>query len=216
MNDETNQAETQKLTTAERWAGKLWGIVSPAEKAWVIQQALDEQHRADEELHIMQLAAISTASIQNTETTVKDRIDKDSPYCTTAYLDVCRAVDREMKQRVELEEVRKVCGDRYPDARILETVHRLRTDVHVAEMDATLAKNEWGRLFKERQMLSDELSKLSRWALECRAKIIAGGESEAAMRERVCLTLWRIHQDARAAAGPAEQQLRPTEEAPGT
>lgn len=52
-----------------------------------------------DETHIMQLAAISTATLQNTETTIKDRIPKDSPYWTVAYADVCTAIDREIRER---------------------------------------------------------------------------------------------------------------------
>ena len=52
--------------------------------------------RGDCEQHLMELAAISTATIQNTEATIKDRISSDNPFCTQAYLDVCKAVDREM------------------------------------------------------------------------------------------------------------------------
>jgi len=52
-----------------------------------------------EERHTIQLAAISTASIQNTRGTIVDRIDRNSPYWTVAYEDVCRAIDREIKQR---------------------------------------------------------------------------------------------------------------------
>lgn len=51
----------------------------------------------EQDLHVMQLAAISTASIQNTETSIKDRIGRENPYWTTAYGDVCAAVDREME-----------------------------------------------------------------------------------------------------------------------
>ena len=61
-----------------------------------------------EELHVMQLAAISTATVQNTEATLKDRIDKTSPYWTVAYMDTCVAVDREMRERKRaLEGVRE-------------------------------------------------------------------------------------------------------------
>jgi hypothetical protein len=65
-------------------------------------EAKDKRIAELEELRIMQLAAISTASIQNTETTIKDRINADNPYCSTAYLDVCRVVDREMTHRERL------------------------------------------------------------------------------------------------------------------
>lgn len=61
--------------------------------------------RADQEreLHTMQLAAIMTASIQNTESTIKDRIGSEHPYCTVAYQDVCRAIDREIRERTRAE-----------------------------------------------------------------------------------------------------------------
>lgn len=51
----------------------------------------------------MLLAAISTASIQNTRESAKERVGRDNPYCTQAYLDVCAAVDREMAQRERAE-----------------------------------------------------------------------------------------------------------------
>jgi hypothetical protein len=57
--------------------------------------ALDE-HTA------MLLAAISTASIQNTRESAKERIGKDNPCWTQAYEDVCTAVDREMALRERL------------------------------------------------------------------------------------------------------------------
>ncbi len=53
----------------------------------------------EEELHVMQLSAISVASNQNTATSVKERIDSSNPYWSVAYADVCRAVDREMANR---------------------------------------------------------------------------------------------------------------------
>lgn len=58
--------------------------------------AYGEKLCALRETHAMQLAAISTASIQNTMSTIRDRIDYKSPFYTQAYSDVCAAVDREM------------------------------------------------------------------------------------------------------------------------
>ena len=55
---------------------------------------------------VMKLAGISTACIQNTERTIKDRIDKTNPYWTVAYGDVCDTVDREMKLRTENSKLR--------------------------------------------------------------------------------------------------------------
>lgn len=49
------------------------------------------------------LAAISVASIQNTRTSAKERIGRDSPFWTAAYDDVCKAVDREMAHRENAE-----------------------------------------------------------------------------------------------------------------
>lgn len=60
------------------------------------------------EQHIMELAAISTASIQNTRLTIKDRITKENPYWTVAYGDVCNAVDREMNHRQNLEKMEAI------------------------------------------------------------------------------------------------------------
>ena len=51
----------------------------------------------------MLLAAISTASGQNTRESAKDRIGRDSPYWTQAYGDVCAAIDRELALRERLE-----------------------------------------------------------------------------------------------------------------
>lgn len=48
------------------------------------------------EQHTMELAAISTATVQNTPSSIVDRIGRDNPYWTVAYMDVCRAIDREM------------------------------------------------------------------------------------------------------------------------
>ena len=50
-----------------------------------------------EELFDMQMVAVMTATLQNTESTIKDRIDRSSPYWTQAYADVCVAINREMK-----------------------------------------------------------------------------------------------------------------------
>ena len=65
----------------------------------------DHVVRSMKESHVMQLAAISTASVQNTRETIKDRITPDNPYYTTAYADVCRAIDREIGQRERAEEI---------------------------------------------------------------------------------------------------------------
>jgi len=57
---------------------------------------------------LMQLAAISTASIQNTRETAKERITRESPYWSQAYEDTCRAIDREMDQRERVEAAERI------------------------------------------------------------------------------------------------------------
>lgn len=64
--------------------------------------------RMTNEIRIMQLAAISTASIQNTESTVKERIGRENPYWSQAYEDVCVAVNREMAHRKSLQATREM------------------------------------------------------------------------------------------------------------
>lgn len=59
------------------------------------------------ENHALQMAAIMTATMQNTETTKRDRIDRTNPFWTQAYADVCVAIDREMKLRTELEQAKQ-------------------------------------------------------------------------------------------------------------
>jgi hypothetical protein len=54
----------------------------------------------------MQFAAVMTATLQNTDNTVKDRIPRENPYWTVAYSDVCVAIDREMKHRKTAEKLR--------------------------------------------------------------------------------------------------------------
>lgn len=62
-----------------------------------------------EEQRIMELAGISTASIQNTEESKKERIPRDNPYWTVAYGDVCVAVDREIKLREKAKALEEKC-----------------------------------------------------------------------------------------------------------
>lgn len=59
----------------------------------------DEVEKAVQEHHAMKLAAISVACLQNTRSSIAERIDASNPYWTVAYGDVCAAVDREIAQR---------------------------------------------------------------------------------------------------------------------
>lgn len=58
------------------------------------------------EKYRMQLAACGVAAMQNTEETTKERIGPDNEYYSASYKDVCDAVDREMKLRTEIEELK--------------------------------------------------------------------------------------------------------------
>jgi len=60
-----------------------------------------EKLEAEVEVLRMQLAGCSTAAMQNTEASKADRIGPENPYYSAAYLDICRAVDREMVMRYE-------------------------------------------------------------------------------------------------------------------
>jgi hypothetical protein len=63
-----------------------------------------ETQRVEEELQRMKLGACGIAAMCNTkESAEATRITKDNPYWSPSYDDVCRAVDREMKLRDELE-----------------------------------------------------------------------------------------------------------------
>lgn len=62
--------------------------------------------RAELENERMRLAACGVAALSNTDKTIKTRIDKDSPYYSASYQDVCSAVDREMQLRAEIVELR--------------------------------------------------------------------------------------------------------------
>jgi len=54
----------------------------------------------------LRLAACGVAAMQNTESTIKDRLIPDNPHYSASYGDVCRAVDREMALRSELEQTK--------------------------------------------------------------------------------------------------------------
>jgi hypothetical protein len=97
---------------------------------------LEAEIKELKELHTMQLAAVMTASIQNTESTVKYRIGRDSPYWTQAYADVCVAIDREMTHRAKVEEL---------------TVQR-----DEAKVDADFARHREAQLEKRLQALIEK------------------------------------------------------------
>lgn len=59
------------------------------------------------ETHRMQMVAISVACQQNTLKSAESRLQKDHPYWTIEYGDVCRTVDREIALRDQIEACRR-------------------------------------------------------------------------------------------------------------
>lgn len=63
------------------------------------------------EIERMRLAACGVAAMQNTRSTIMDRIANDNPYYSASYSDVCRAVDREIALREKLELVESALSE---------------------------------------------------------------------------------------------------------
>lgn len=103
MSDVMKELEEQCRAEATEICDRFHrGFIGKADLVDAIAAALKKRAgevAAIEELRIMQLAGISTASVQNTEASAKDRIDESNPFWSVAYADVCRAIDREMRHR---------------------------------------------------------------------------------------------------------------------
>lgn len=97
-------ADRAALQEAIQEAGHVMSMVGASEAVDAASEliTLRAQLSAERELRLMQLAACSTTAIQNTASSVADRIGADNPYYTVAYGDVCTAVDREMALREQL------------------------------------------------------------------------------------------------------------------
>jgi len=100
-----NQPTDESIATAAQcWCDKTTeNIEMDTRLGMVFARRLDEL----KELHNMQLVAVMTATLQNTETSIKDRLDKNNIYWTTAYQDVCNSVDREMRERERAEKAER-------------------------------------------------------------------------------------------------------------
>jgi uncharacterized protein YigA (DUF484 family) len=68
--------------------------------------------RQDLETERLRLAACGVAAIGNTPAMVADRLAPEHPYYSASYGDVCRAVDREMAHRAEVEAAARWFYDR--------------------------------------------------------------------------------------------------------
>jgi hypothetical protein len=100
----------------------------------------------DVELHTMQLAAIMTASIQNTNESAAARIDRSNPYWTVAYDDVCKAVDREMGHRRELEFLKAEHKDVTEALKDCSTRHDMLVERSVGAMQIAEGDEGWDKI----------------------------------------------------------------------
>jgi len=113
------------------------GARSTGKPAWSGIEWIDSA-----ELHTMKLAAIMTASIQNTPESVQGRIRRDNPYWTVAYDDVCRAIDREMGLRKEVEFLRAELKDaRAENVRMVKAEEMSGAKSFVVKVVAYVATN---------------------------------------------------------------------------
>lgn len=78
----------------------------PAEYATDVKSSLETETQAyleASELYLMQMTAITTAGMQNTLDSRKNRIGKGNQYYSVGYQEMCRVVDREIVVRQNLE-----------------------------------------------------------------------------------------------------------------
>ena len=141
-----------------------------------VAQVLAAEVERLEELHNIQLAAISTATVQNTVTSMTDRIDRANPYWTVAYGDVCTAIDREMRERKRAEaaearvrelEAQYACkrhnGEEAPEAAAQLTDDMLRScqicgltvDISKGHCEPTIEFTMQGRTDKKTKKLAE-------------------------------------------------------------
>lgn len=99
---EKYQKDNHTYDTEDFIAGARWADANPipCAKCEKLQEKLDDL----EDKHRLQMGAISIAALANTpESSIQQRIEKENPYWTLAYQDVCDAVCREMELRSKLE-----------------------------------------------------------------------------------------------------------------
>lgn len=88
------------MTDAPAAAGTHIRAATPDEEDLIEQlSACRAELAVAEELHRMQMVAISVCAGQNVPE-LQERIGKENPYWTPAYDDMCTAVDREVRERV--------------------------------------------------------------------------------------------------------------------
>ena len=112
----------------------------------------------------MQLAACGCAAMANTDETSPRARDISDEYKSASWGDVCRAVDREMEQRAEIEALRaevefwKSAAEEH-HRKIRDEVERLRNRDHEAQLPGGHDKTLCGPLcpYCEVERLREEL-----------------------------------------------------------
>lgn len=115
----------------------------------------DEANLEVEDL-TLKLAGCGVAAMQNTISTIKDRLRPGDKYYCASYGDVCRAVDREMIYRDEVYELKKAavtnaqlkaifqagqkCNEEHPDDDSYDEIHFERV-----KAELSLLKGEEGK-----------------------------------------------------------------------
>lgn len=90
----------------------------------------------ERELRIMQLAAISTASIENTDATHGNAGNCHDDYKSTALFDVIRAVKREMDWREQCDQLRAQLAEA---VKALERIEKCKPHLHEVGSDGGCA-----------------------------------------------------------------------------
>jgi len=95
------------------------------------------------ELHTMQLAAISTASISNTELTWKECHNCHDDYKSAAFFDVLKAVRREMDKGAKLNSLKSVADGFEKAHSALRLKWEASLGIKLVESKALTAYNQW-------------------------------------------------------------------------
>lgn len=114
---------------------------------------------AELERERIRLAACGVAAMQNTKDSHgKNQVDKDSPYYSASYADVCAAVDREMSLMVQLKASKERAGRLDVAQRILHEIMRSGTGPEGNSIEASLAYEGLAFLAGERTI--DDLKRI--------------------------------------------------------
>ena len=94
-----NLQSLAKSTNSQFLAQVAYRLRTQAAKIEALTQELETER--------MRLVACGVAAMGNTKTSKLERINKDNPYWSASYGDVCRAVDAEIELRGKIEALEK-------------------------------------------------------------------------------------------------------------